>query len=162
MENIEFDQIAHQYQPMIHKLIRSLHIYRNQKDFYQTALIALWEAQKCFDPRKGDFPSYAYMYIKGKILTEMTFENKKAERSVYPEEEYWCTIEDQSAGMPLEAEQLLSYCDQLTEKERKWVLAKFLEGLSTEDLAARENVTISAVKHWRVSAMKKLRGQTNV
>ncbi|MEW9051225.1 MAG: sigma-70 family RNA polymerase sigma factor [Neobacillus sp.] len=162
MENFEFDQIAHQYQPMIHKLIRSLHIYRNQKDFYQTALIALWEAHRCFDPRKGDFPSYAYMYIKGKMLSEMTFENKKAERSVYPEEEYWGTIEDQRAGMPLEAEQLLSYCDQLTEKEKKWVLAKFLEGLSTEDLAVRENVTISAVKHWRVSALKKLRGQTNV
>ncbi|OLS39989.1 sigma-70 family RNA polymerase sigma factor [Bacillus sp. MRMR6] len=162
MENFDFDQLALQYQPMIHKLIRSLNIYKNQKEFYQTALIALWEAQRCFDPRKGDFPSYAYMYIRGKMLSEMTFENKNKERSVYPEEEYWGAIEDQKASLPLEADQLLSYCDQLTVKEKKWVLAYFLEGLSTEELAARENVTISAVKHWRVSALKKLRGQTKL
>jgi RNA polymerase sigma factor (sigma-70 family) len=154
-----FDQLVEQYNPMIHKIIQSLNIYKNQEEFYQTGLIGLWEANKFFDASKGTFTNYAYTYIKGKLLTEMSNSNLLDERMLYPKEEYWETIEDQDASQPLEHEQLLSYCRSLTEKETKWVLATYLHDLSMKEIAKRENVTVSAVKQWKQGALKKIRGK---
>ncbi|WP_342433213.1 sigma-70 family RNA polymerase sigma factor [Neobacillus sp. FSL H8-0543] len=153
-----FEQFAKQYEPMIHKIIRALHIYKNQDQFYQTGLIGLWEAKDLFDKRKGNFTNYAYTYIKGKILTEMFRENKRNDRYIVPKEEYWETIEDSESQQPLEAELLLSYCQNLTEKETKWVVAACLDDISVRQLAEKEKVTLSAVKQWRSSALRKLRG----
>jgi RNA polymerase sigma factor (sigma-70 family) len=58
-----FDQLVVQYQPMIHKIIKPLHM----DEFYQTGLIGLWEAAHAFDVRKGSFSNYAYTCIKGKM-----------------------------------------------------------------------------------------------
>jgi RNA polymerase sigma factor (sigma-70 family) len=157
-----FEQLANQYQPMIHKIIHSLHIYKNQEEFYQTALIGLWEAKEHFDPNKGTFTNYAYTYIKGKIQTEMKCTNRLEQRNVYPKEDYWATIEDNDSCQPLEVELLLSYCHDLTEKETKWVLAACLGFLTVREIAEKENVSVSAVKQWRSGAVKKLRGQLEI
>ncbi|WP_396954597.1 sigma factor-like helix-turn-helix DNA-binding protein [Neobacillus sp.] len=55
-------------------------------------------------------------------------------------------------------ELLLSYCQGLTEKETKWVLASCLQFLSIREIAEQEQVSISAVKQWRNGARKKLNG----
>ena len=154
-----FDQLAKQYEPMIHKIIRTLHIYKNQKEYFHTGLVALWEASEAFDPVKGEFSSYAYSYIKGQILNEMNRSNKHEERSVFPKEEYWETIEDQNPSNPLEIEFLLSYCEMLTEKETKWVIYTCVDFLSVKEIAEREQVSLSAVKQWRSGAKRKLKEQ---
>lgn len=154
-----FEQLAKQYEPMIHKIIRTLHIYKNQKEYFHTGLVALWEAAEAFDPVKGEFSNYAYSYIKGQILNEMNRSNKREERSVFPKEEYWETIEDQNPGNPLEVEFLLSYCDTLTEKETKWVIYTCVDFLSIKEIAETENVSLSAVKQWRSGAKRKLKEQ---
>jgi RNA polymerase sigma factor (sigma-70 family) len=154
-----FEQLAIQFEPMIHKIIQSLHIYKNQDQFYQTGLISLWEASKSFDVEKGKFSNYAYTYIKGKIQSEMSGDNKLLDKNIYPKEEYWDTIEDQDSGRPLEVELLLSYCKDLTKKETKWVLSTFIDSLTVREIAESENVTVSAVKQWRSGAIGKLRGK---
>jgi RNA polymerase sigma factor (sigma-70 family) len=151
-----FDQLARQYEPMIHKIIRSLHIYKNKEDFLHIGLISLWEATLSFNPAKGEFSNYAYSYIRGRILQEMQRNNTHSERSVYPKEEYWETVEDPGLGTPLEKEFLLSYCQGLTEKETKWVLYTCIDFLSVQEIAQKENVSPSAVKQWRKGAKKKL------
>ncbi|MFB3163800.1 sigma factor-like helix-turn-helix DNA-binding protein [Neobacillus sp. 179-J 1A1 HS] len=50
-----------------------------------------------------------------------------------------------------------SYCEGLTEKEAKWVIAMSLDQLSVKEIAEREKVLVSAVKQWRSGALKKLR-----
>jgi RNA polymerase sigma factor (sigma-70 family) len=154
MEN--FDQLAKQYEPMIHKIIRSLNIYKNKEEYFHIGLVGLWEASETFDPAKGEFSNYAYSYIKGQILNEMNRINLREERSVYPKEEYWETIEEQNPGNPLEMEILLSSCQTLTEKETKWVIYTCFEFLSVKEIAEKEQVSISAVKQWRNGAKKKL------
>jgi RNA polymerase sigma factor (sigma-70 family) len=151
-----FEQLVEQYQPMIHKIIQSLHIYRNEDEFYQTGLIALWEAKQSFNESKGSFSNYAYAFIKGKMLTQMTRNNQHQERHVFPEAEFWECIEDQESSSFLEKETILSYCDCLTKKEAKWVLA-FVEQLTNMEIAKKENVSISAVKQWKSGAIRKLR-----
>ena len=154
-----FDQLAKQFEPMIHKIIRTLHIYKNQKEFFHLGLVALWEASEAFDPVKGEFSSYAYSYIKGQILNEMNRSNKHEERSVSPKEDYWETVVDQNSGSPLEVEFLLSYCETLTEKETKWVIYTCVDFLSIKEIAQREKVSLSAVKQWRSSAKRKIKEQ---
>ncbi|MBS8265726.1 RNA polymerase subunit sigma-24 [Mesobacillus boroniphilus] len=151
-----FEQLASQYEPMIHKIIRSLHIYKNKEDFLHVGFVSLWEATLSFDPAKGDFSNYAYSFIRGRILQEMERSNRHIERSVHPKEEFWETVVDQSPVAPLETEFLLSYCQGLTEKETKWVLYTCLEFLSVREIAQKENVSLSAVKQWRKGAKEKL------
>lgn len=154
-----FEELAVQYEPMIHKIIRSLHIYKNKEAFYQTGLIGLWEATLGFDTQKGTFTNYAYAMIKGKILTEMKDCTKDEERNDYPDEAFWGRVAETKGSEPFFAEGILSYCHDLTEKETIWVLATFLEDLSVKEIALREHVTASAVRQWKTSALKKLRAQ---
>ncbi len=157
MEEKIFDPIAEQYAPMIYKIITRLHIYKNRDEFFQTGLIALWDAYKNFDEVKGNFSSYAFSYIKGRIMTELTKARKQEERSVYPDEVYWDTIQDKHAEPQLEAEFLQSICADLTDKEMKWVLYTSINDFSVNEIAKREHVTASAVKQWRSNAKRKLK-----
>jgi RNA polymerase sigma factor (sigma-70 family) len=142
---------------MIHKIINSLHIYKNQDEFYQHSLIALWEASRRFDPQKGSFTNYAYTYIRGFLLMELNKIYKDIQRNVYPKEEFWETAEDPYSECPLEEEILLSYCQTMTPNQRKWVVYSIMEGLTVKEIAEREHVSISAVKYWGTRAREKIK-----
>jgi RNA polymerase sigma factor (sigma-70 family) len=155
----DFEQLAKLYEPMIHKVIRSLNIYKNQEDYFHIGLVGLWEAAEAFNPQKGEFTNYAYSYVKGQILNEMNRNNRFEERSFHPKEEYWESVEETNADHPLELDFLLSYCEGLTEKETKWVIYTCIDFLSIREIAEKENVSLSAVKQWRSGAKKKLKEQ---
>lgn len=157
-----FERLATQYEPMIHKIMKTLHIYKNQEEFLQLGLISLWEASQGFDPEKGNFTNYAYTYIKGKFLSEMTKTNKLEERSFYPKDEFWEVIEDPSAEQPFEVNFILTYCDDLTRNQTKWVLYTCIDNLTISEIAEMENVSVSAVKAWRKGARAKLKGNLEI
>ncbi|MBP2242223.1 DNA-directed RNA polymerase [Cytobacillus eiseniae] len=154
-----FEQITNQYQPMIYKIISSLHIYMNKDEFYQIALIALWEAYERFDPEKGNFTGYAYSYIKGRLLTEMNHANKHFDHTCPANEEILHYVEDESCICPLEEDTLLAYCQAaaLTENQTKWVLYTYLKGFNVKEIASIEKVSLSAVKSWRTGATDRLK-----
>lgn len=157
-----FEYLSLQYQPMIHKIMRSLHIYKNKDEYYQIGLIALWEASNRFDADKGNFTTYAYTFIKGRILIEMGKNIKLEEKMVCPEEDYWEYIEDPCAIHPLEENLLLSYCTNLTENQTKWVMYAFLQNLTINEIAELKQVSPSAVKSWRCGARERLKAQKEV
>ncbi|NYE05882.1 DNA-directed RNA polymerase [Bacillus niacini] len=142
---------------MIHKIIRSLHIYRNEDEFYQTGLIALWEATKSFDDKKGSFSNYAYTCVKGKMLYQMNQTNQWQEKNIFPEMSFFDLIEDHDNTPLFEKETFQTYCEGLTEKETKWVNGSFIKQLSNKEIAEREKVSVSAVKQWRLGALTKLK-----
>jgi DNA-directed RNA polymerase specialized sigma subunit len=150
-----FNEIANQYEPMIHKIILTLGIYKNRDEFFQTGLIALWQAAERYDHKRGAFSSYAYSYIKGHLQTEMTKRNKHDEHYVSVDDESWALIPDLACRIPFEWDDL--NCEELTEKEKKWVLHTVIYGLPVKEIAALENVSQSAVKLWRSGARNKLR-----
>ncbi|GIN64121.1 hypothetical protein J27TS8_41140 [Robertmurraya siralis] len=152
----DFVELEKQYGAMIWQVIHSLHIYKNQEEFYQTGLIALWQASERYDLAKGSFSSFAYSYIRGRILTELTKHHKHEENHVAPEENYWNMLEDHSLCTPLERETILTYCQNLTANQKKWVLYTIFADLSVKKIAEIENVSISAVKAWRKGARAKL------
>lgn len=154
-----FEHLSQQYQPMIHKIMHSLHIYQNIDEYFQIGLIALWEASNHFDPDKGIFTSYAYTFIKGRIINEMSKNIKIEKKMVYPKEEYWENMEDSCVIDPLEENLLLSYCSSLTPNQTKWVLYAFLQNLTINEIAEREKVSPSAVKSWRVGARGRIKDE---
>ncbi|TYS17770.1 sigma-70 family RNA polymerase sigma factor [Rossellomorea vietnamensis] len=154
---MNFEEIAVQYEPMIYKVMNTLHVYKNEDEFYQIGLIALWEAATRFNEEKGHFSSYAYSYIRGRFLDEMKRSILNEERHSSPKEVYWEYIEDPNEDVPLEAELLLSYCHELNDNQTKWVVYTCLDGLSIKEIAQVENVSPSAVKKWRSGAKEKIR-----
>jgi RNA polymerase sigma factor (sigma-70 family) len=151
-----FYSIQEQFQPMINKIISSLHIYKDKHEFYQTGLIALWEASEHFNADKGEFAPFAYSYIRGRILSEMTNRNKHEEVQSYPKEEFWEAVKDERCEEPFPKELLLSYCEVLTDNQTKWVMYSCLNMLTIQEIADLENVSVSAVKKWRKGAKEKL------
>ncbi|OAT80893.1 RNA polymerase subunit sigma-24 [Bacillus sp. MKU004] len=152
-----FESVVYQYRNMIHKIIHSLHIYKNQDDFYQIGLVALWEAHQRFLPEKGEFAPFAYTYIKGRILTSLTSERRNDEKNVVQEEEFWDQIKEEMKIEALPKEIVNSYCSGLTENQKKWVQYTCLYMLTVREIAELEGVSLSAVKKWRQGAKNKIK-----
>lgn len=151
---MEFEQLAAQYSNMIHSIIHSLHIYKDHDEFYQIGLIALWNAQENFDVTKGQFSTYAYSFIKGRMLNHLKKETKQENHCSAISEEDWVEIgyEDRF----LEKEMLLSYFYHLTDKEKQWVLLRFYEGISNREIAERLELKVTSVRACERRAMKKV------
>ncbi|MEW4327982.1 sigma-70 family RNA polymerase sigma factor [Rossellomorea marisflavi] len=150
-----FELVHQQYDQMIHKIIHTLRIYKNHSDYYQTGLIALWEAHVKFDSEKGSFTSFAYSYIRGRILSELRREVRVEERGTVLEN---ALLEEGEHDMDaLSMELLLSYCTTLTDNQKKWVIAHSIHMLSIKEIAFCEGVSPEAVKKWRKGAKERIR-----
>jgi RNA polymerase sigma factor (sigma-70 family) len=151
-----YERLVAQYEPMIYKIMFSLHLYKDIDEFYQIGLIALWEASQRFDAKKGEFTSYAYTTIRGKLLTELTKSKQLEERILYPMEEFWTKIEEPQAVATIEDTLLFSYRKVLTENQYKWLSYTIRDGQSVKEIAKKEHVSPSAVKAWRAGARERL------
>lgn len=158
-----FEQLAKQYERMIYKIMRTLHIYQQEEEFFQIGLIALWEAWCKFDGDRGKpFISYAYAYVRGTLLNELTRMSKYEQRNVCLKEEFWKQIEE-VACISYDVVGALAYWQSfLTDKQKKWMLYTCLYGFSIREISALENVSVSAVKQWREGARRRLRGKLNI
>ncbi|GAA0317273.1 hypothetical protein GCM10008967_04800 [Bacillus carboniphilus] len=157
----EFETLKEQFDPMIRSIMKKLNIYQNKHEFYQTGLIALWEAYQNFDPKKGQFATFAYSYIRGRMLRDMDRQIRNEERNVHPKEEFWEMIQDDDADPLLQANEfLLSLCrdSHLTRQQQKWVEYTCIHMLTVREIAEIEGVSVSAVKRWRSEAKQKLKG----
>ncbi|KON88194.1 RNA polymerase sigma24 factor [Sporosarcina globispora] len=153
-----FEELAVKYKPMIHKIIRSLNIYKNKDDFYQLGLITLWQVWKNYDADKGTLASYAYSMIKGKIMNELAKQTQQSDRYLYPEENFWDFIEDTSLFPSTDSTQeLFNKCRILSANQMKWLQYTLCEQMSVKEIAEKEQVSISAVKNWRHGAREKLK-----
>ena len=152
-KHMDFEQLSAQYSNMIHSIIHSLHIYKDHDHFYQIGLIALWNASENFDEEKGKFSTYAYSFIKGRILTYLKKEKLQEERYLSAPEE-----DCQEMGYDvqfLEKENLVSYFHHLSDKEKQWVILRFYDVLSNRQIAEKWNVKVSTVRACERRAMSK-------
>jgi RNA polymerase sigma factor (sigma-70 family) len=153
----EFNEVFAQYEPMIHKIIKTLHIYKDRDDFYQIGMTALWEAWEKHEEEKGSFTGFAYTTIRGRMLDEMKRDVKRQEVFAYPDAEFWDLVADDSLADRLASETLLTYFQPLTDNQKKWVFCTFIEMMKISEIAEREQVSPSAVKKWRNGAKSKLK-----
>lgn len=151
-----FSEIVENYQPMIYHVMKSLAIYKNKDEFFQIGLIALWDAHQRFDHGKGEFSSYAYSYIKGRMMTNLTKHRQNEERNVYPDDRFWGNIVEEEVQW-LEQEHLQNYCIGLSDKQTQWVIDTFYKGMTTRDIAEKENISLSAIKKRKAVTLAKIR-----
>lgn len=156
---MSFDEIKEKYEPMIKKQLTALNIYQNYEDFYQVGVIGLWDAYRRFDPNKGSFGSFAMKTVRGNMLMHLTKEARYKERQhlvggVELFERVGVT-EDRA----LELELFTPYIENLTPREKLWVIETFLYDKKPSDIASEQKVSINSVKTWRSSALRKLRLQ---
>lgn len=154
-----FDETVAQFTPMIHHVMKTLHIYKDKDEFIQIGKIALWQAQQKFDKSKGLFSNYAYAYMKGEMRKAMTKINQTEERHVYPDDLFWEARVDEQEEKSLELEVLLSYTEGLSLKEKNWLIYTFYHHMTMKEIAAQESVSLSAVKKWRKQAIEKLKSR---
>ncbi|WP_018394759.1 sigma factor [Bacillus sp. 37MA] len=155
---MQFEQLATQYTPMIHRIMNKLHIYKNKEDYHQIGLIALWEAHKKFDSAKGAFPPYAYSYIQGRILNALTKDAAFSDETVLTGEPV--LFEGIDPGpTPDTIAMTKAHGDHLSGRAKRWFDLSIIEGLTNPDIARRENVTPAAVRKWQMAAIKQLQEQ---
>ncbi|WP_428910019.1 sigma-70 family RNA polymerase sigma factor [Niallia sp. Krafla_26] len=151
---MDFQELATHYSKMIHSIIHSLHIYKDHDEFYQIGLIALWNASENFDETKAQFSTYAYHFIKGRMLTHLKKEKKQEDASTTMSEEDWLQLGYHDCF--LEKETLLSHFYHLTEKEEQWVMLRYYEGLSNKEIADRLGLKVTTVRACERRAMSKV------
>lgn len=154
---VNFNHTAQQYTPLIHKIIKTLNLYKETEEYYQIGLIALWEANEKYCDSKGPFLPFAYSIIKGRMLNQLNKEKRWEAAAIFTEktEEYMDrNIKHKDIYFPLEA--INDFCKNLTHNQQKWLIG-FYKHQSLEEIALEHDVTKEAVKSWRKSALKKIK-----
>ncbi|MCV9884472.1 sigma-70 family RNA polymerase sigma factor [Metabacillus halosaccharovorans] len=161
-EDARFEELHQQFEPMIYHVMRKLGIYKNKHEFYQVGCIALWEASLRFNKEKGEFKSYAYSYMLGRMKSALT-ENKKKEERESQSEDIW--VEDETTyddfSTILWESLFKNVSSVLSENQCKWVKAYCLYGNTPSEIAEDEGVSVAAVKGWRKEAIGKMREYFN-
>jgi RNA polymerase sigma factor (sigma-70 family) len=160
LKEMPFEQIASMYDPLIKSQIRLYHLTAHFDQYYQAGLLGLWKAYETFDPKKGEFSSYAFLHVRGRILQELRGEARKQQKEENhdPHESHaFRTLSFEDTIPLLEDETMNLYLMHLTENQQRWVTQKVFHMRSEAEIAEMFGVTVYAVKSWRKSAIKRLR-----
>lgn len=151
-----FEELAIQYEPLIYKILHSLHLYKDLDYHFNIGLLALWEAHLKFDGVTSSFTTFAYSVIKGRLLNELQSSSRWDRIQQLPnvEPHFFNAIHHDSY---LEYETILQYCEGLTDNQKKWVIHTYIDDASLDEIANAYRVSKSAVKAWRRDALAQLR-----
>lgn len=152
-----FEKLEQDYKPLILSIMKSLHIYRDHEHYYQTGLVALWEAHTRYDQAKAKFSTFAFSTIRGRILEQLNEERRFYDHHQGLQPEDSLDLADSNTLVPFVNNWVEIYCGDLTENQRKWVQKRIIEDKRIIDIAREESVSTDAVKSWGKEAIKKMR-----
>ncbi|SDM58647.1 sigma-70 family RNA polymerase sigma factor [Sediminibacillus halophilus] len=154
-----FEEVLATHERMIYYLINKWSIRDPEKEFYQEATIALWQAYESYDPARGKFSTYAYFHIEKALLSVIRKQTRQQEK-----QEMYILMEKSDPGRVVTFLQegidpyLLARLENvLTDKQMTWFQLYVLEDLSVKAIAQKEKVTTAAVKNWARAAKPKIR-----
>ncbi|WP_404405139.1 sigma-70 family RNA polymerase sigma factor [Jeotgalibacillus malaysiensis] len=152
-----FEEHYEQFEPMIFHMMKKLHITRDHDLYLQEGRIALWKASEKFQEENGEFPPFAYQYIRGGMLDLMRKQNKLLERETVKSDEYWQMNMDITEDKLLEIDMLAPYAEGLTVHQKKWFWHTFVDDMKMTEIAEKHQVSVSAVKKWKKGAIERLK-----
>lgn len=161
-----FEEVYEQYQPLIYGTLKKYAIYQHQEELLQEARLALWEAYAQFDPKRGPFAAYASKYVRGRVLRQLTIQNRHKHCYAFSQlvnedeagEWEWPDEEAEAAYLSCELAELLEEAAKRLSRRESLILKEHLIGdRPLQELAQREQVSIETVKTWKKRALKKLR-----
>ncbi|RSL35402.1 sigma-70 family RNA polymerase sigma factor [Salibacterium salarium] len=153
-----FEEVAADFTPLVTGMMKRLRIYKNKEEFMQIGFIALWKAYEKYEADKGAFSSYAYMCVKGEMLAHLNKEANYDERNqLHSFEDHHEPPAPESLTVQQEIDSITPYLKHLSKREQAWVLEYSVNGRGITEISKKYNVSITTVKSWRKSALKKLR-----
>ncbi|KGX94099.1 hypothetical protein N781_01935 [Pontibacillus halophilus JSM 076056 = DSM 19796] len=162
IDEMKFDDVVDQHKGMIYHILHRLHIKDTEGDYYQEALIALWQAWNTHDAAKSKLSTHIYYTVHKHLLTLIRTQNRKSShQKAYIEETKQTLNENEESTLfdPYLQQEIESI---LTEKQYAWFKGVIMNGQPLQAIAAKENTTLEAVKNWGKAAKKKLRSNREV
>lgn len=161
----DFEATLKAYQPLLRHLVGRLVYVGEREDAMQVATIALYEAYRRFDPKKGSFGGFAKRTVEGHLRHYVEKEKRIADRfrllAPPKEEDEDERIEEMAADdSHLHTERSLELREifrGLTEKEERTIRGLFYEGFSLTEIARMEGVSHATVSTWKRRGLAKLR-----
>ncbi|MCE4955697.1 sigma-70 family RNA polymerase sigma factor [Macrococcoides caseolyticum] len=147
-----FEQVKAEYEQLIYHFIHKYHLTYEMDEYYQLALIKLWELDHLYDPTKTKNKSQ-YMYTKMNFffIDEIRKLAKRTERFVVTQDEcLQLHATDDDYNLLLQDAKSI-----LNDKEYTWfVLA--VSGYQMKEIADLMQLSVSAVKGYKRKAKLKL------
>ena len=151
MKPATFTETVVLYEGMIVNQIKKLGIRQDYEEYYQCGLIGLWHAYERFDAKKGYFPAYALVTVRGYMLERLKKESAVQEKCVcVGEYEDIFHFED----IEMRAKDFMSVLD---EKEKYIIFELFFVGKTMGEIASEMEMTYYQVRWMYRQALEKMR-----
>ncbi|MFD1067669.1 sigma-70 family RNA polymerase sigma factor [Oceanobacillus locisalsi] len=174
----ELEDFIEQNQRRVYYQMARLQIEEEKEEYFQEGLVAMWRAYENYMPDKGPLATYMNFQIRNRLVD--VFRKSMVEKKYFEQLGHEQNVETKSGnysqahGKKISAEfegggdpqeivehnnenDFYQFTTLLTDKQKVWFHCAILEGLSNQEIAIQEKVSIEAVKSWAKSSKKKLR-----
>jgi len=126
------------------------------EDLVQEGMIGLWEAEQKFDEdRETKFSTYAYFWIKKRILAAMEKEKSTSMNSIK-------LTEETTQAVPVEAKsETITLPNSIPELEKKLLKLHFEKEFTLKEIAAELDLPRERVRQLREKALRRMRVLTD-
>ncbi|SFJ68934.1 MULTISPECIES: sigma-70 family RNA polymerase sigma factor [unclassified Bacillus (in: firmicutes)] len=152
MKPVTFTETVALYEKMIKNQMKKLCIYRDYEEYYQCGLIALWRAYDKYDEKKGSFPAYALVTVRGYLLAQLKKERRFQDRETCTEQYILESISGEEKRM-----EVFEYMSMLEENERFVLFEHFYGGKKMHEIADELGMTYHQARWIYRQALKKIR-----
>lgn len=149
-----FEETKDKYEKLIYHFIYKFNLTYDFDEYYQLALIKLWELDQLYDKEKTPNKDY-YIYTKLKFyfIDEIRKLCKRNNR-------YYITSDDTIYHHTIIDDSYVSLTfneikNQLNYEEYRWLTLR-LKGYTMKEIADDMNVSVSTIKKYKKNAQKKL------
>lgn len=154
-----FEEVLELVQPMITAILVKCKVYKDYDYYRHIAAIAVWEAWQKADPAKGVFSSYIYTSIRGRILNELSSENKYNHNFTIVKDDTLSVLLTRSMSLVAKghSELLEILFERLTKDEIELLQLIYIDGYNYKEIAQRLSISVDAIKKRRTRLMAKIR-----
>lgn len=173
---LDFDTFFTMNQNRIYYQMHRLNIPKElHEEFYTEGIVALWQAYKEYDKKKGDvgtFINYRIRYRLIDLLRKRAQQQKREKQAIEAKQRLLTDgNRNRQSSLPL-IDPTFNYIhipdvenkpfwqfvkSQLTDKQWKWVKYFIIADLSVKEIMEIEGVSADAVKGWGQAVRRKLR-----
>lgn len=153
MKPATFEETIVLYENMIKGHLKKLCIYKNHEEYYQCGIIGLWRAYDNYDEKKGSFPSYAYITVRGYLIEQLKKEKRFETRHAVMEQEKMQYV----SGEYVNETTFFEYASMLDERERFVITSYFHDRKKIGEIAEELGVTYHQARWVYRQALEKMR-----
>ena len=145
---------AHEF--LILRVIHKYQLYTDKDYYMQIGRLALWNALKGYEEKRGAFEMYAYICIKYAIMRELRLATTIKTHEVVTGDEYLIIFEDENAR-DFEMDERPAWYYALSAEEQQLIDFVYYKGYSMVEMARVTNRSYEALKKHKTRILVKLK-----